>query len=307
MASTTQQKEVEIELEDSSEKTVEDSNKNEVKLASELAYSIDDVPPWYLCILLGFQHYLTMFGATVAIPFVITPALCMEDNDPSRGYVISTLFFVSGLVTLIQATVGVRLPIIQGGTFSFFAPTFAILSLPHNKCPADGWGEDMTYEDKTEEWMKRMREVQGAIIVASLVQVIIGYFGIVGMVLRFITPLTIVPAVSMIGLALFDVAGDYAAKDWGVAMGTVICMTLFSQYLRNVSVPWVTYKKGKIQRCQVDVFKLFPVLMTILFMWLLCAIITASGGFAENSPARTDLKLDTLYSSQWIRIPYPCK
>eukprot|EP00093_Oithona_nana_P004998 04998.XXX_115818_113896_1 [CDS] Oithona nana genome sequencing. len=249
-----------------------------------------------------------MFGATVAIPFIITPALCMEKDDPSRGYVISTLFFVSGLVTLIQATVGVRLPIIQGGTFSFFAPTFAILSLSHNQCPADfddnGWG-DISYEDKTEEWQKRMREVQGAIIVASLVQVIIGYFGIVGLVLKYITPLTIVPAVSMIGLALFDVAGDYAAKNWGVAMGTIICMTLFSQYLRNVSVPWLSYKKGKIQSCRVDMFKLFPVLMTILFMWFLCAIITLSGGFDETDPARTDLKLSTLYSSQWIRIPYP--
>lgn len=234
----------------------------------------------------------------------------MEKDDPSRGYVISTLFFVSGLVTLIQATVGVRLPIIQGGTFSFFAPTFAILSLSHNQCPADfddnGWG-DISYEDKTEEWQKRMREVQGAIIVASLVQVIIGYFGIVGLVLKYITPLTIVPAVSMIGLALFDVAGDYAAKNWGVAMGTIICMTLFSQYLRNVSVPWLSYKKGKIQSCRVDMFKLFPVLMTILFMWFLCAIITLSGGFDETDPARTDLKLSTLYSSQWIRIPYPCK
>ena len=251
-----------------------------------------------------------MFGATVAIPFIVTPKLCMEPDDPSRGYIISTLFLVSGLVTLIQATFGVRLPIVQGGTFSFFAPTFAILALPHNKCPenfeTEGWG-DMSYEDKTEEWQKRMRELQGAIIVASLSQVVIGYFGIVGLVLKYITPLTIAPAVAMIGLALFDVAGDHAASNWGIAMGTIISMTLFSQYLRNVTLPCVSYKNGKLQVVQADVFKLFPVLMTIVFMWVLCAIITASGGFEDNDPARTDLKTDTLYSSQWIRFPYPCK
>ena len=251
-----------------------------------------------------------MFGATVAIPFLITPKLCMEKDDPSLGYIISTLFFVSGLVTVIQATFGVRLPIVQGGTFSFFAPTFAILSLPQNKCPDDfatnGWG-NITYEEKTEEWQKRMRELQGAIIIASLAQVIIGYFGIIGMLLRYITPLTIAPAVSMIGLALFDVAGEHAASNWGISMGTIICMTLFSQYLRNVSVPWFTYKKGKCQMVKVQIFKLFPVLMTIISMWVLCAIITGSGGFAEKDPARTDLKINTFYSSSWIRFPYPCK
>ena len=57
-----------------------------------------------------------------------------------------------------------RLPIVQGGTFSLLAPTFAILALPENQCPPDfatsGWG-NMSYEDKTEEWQRRMRAVQG--------------------------------------------------------------------------------------------------------------------------------------------------
>ena len=56
------------------------------------------------------------------------------------------------------------MPIVQGGTFSLLAPTFAILALPENTCPPDfatnGWG-NMSYEDKTEEWQKRMRAVQG--------------------------------------------------------------------------------------------------------------------------------------------------
>ena len=49
-----------------------------------------------------------MVGATLAIPFLITPALCMEDDDPSKGYIISTIFFVSGIVTLLQSTFGCR-------------------------------------------------------------------------------------------------------------------------------------------------------------------------------------------------------
>ena len=38
---------------------------------------------------------------------------CSRADDPARGYIISTIFFVSGLVTLLQTTIGCRLPIVQ--------------------------------------------------------------------------------------------------------------------------------------------------------------------------------------------------
>lgn len=65
-----------------------------------------------LCLSL-FKHYLTMIGAIVSIPFILTPALCMENEDPARGLIISTMIFVTGLVTFVQATWGCRLPIVQ--------------------------------------------------------------------------------------------------------------------------------------------------------------------------------------------------
>ena len=49
-----------------------------------------------------------------------------------------------------------RLPIVQGGTFTFLAPTFAILTLPEFRCPDDfasaGWG-NMTQVGKCNAWM----------------------------------------------------------------------------------------------------------------------------------------------------------
>ena len=77
------------------------------------------------------------------------------------------------------------LPIIQGGTFSFFVPTFAILSLAEFKCPdsfdkeTNKWDPalNMTYENKTEAWQIRMREVQGAICVSAIFQVVMGFSG----------------------------------------------------------------------------------------------------------------------------------
>lgn len=56
-------------------------------------------------------------------------------------------------------------------------PTFAILNLPEWTCPAPQVIANMTYEDKTELWQMRMREIQGAIIVAAVFQVAAGALG----------------------------------------------------------------------------------------------------------------------------------
>ena len=178
--------------------------------------------PRYICCALGLQHYLTMFGATVAIPFIICPALCIGDSDPARGYIISTILFVSGIITLLQATFGCRLPIIQGGTFAFLVPTLAILNLK-GKCPELSLTGNQTdnQPDNTEVWQSRMREIQGAICVASLFQVFLGVTGIIGLMLRWITPLTITPAVTMIGISLFEAASYNAQGNWGIAILSV--------------------------------------------------------------------------------------
>lgn len=77
----------------------------------------------------------------------------------------------------------------------------------------------MSPENRTELWQVRMRELSGAIAVSALFQVIIGFGGIVGYLLKFITPLTIVPTVSLVGLSLFENAAAAASQHWGIAAG----------------------------------------------------------------------------------------
>ena len=116
-----------------------------------------------------------MVGSTISVPFIITPLMCMAEDDPDKANIISTLIFVSGIVTLLQSTIGTRLPIIQGSSFSFIVPSLAILGLPQWQCPSTL--EGLSDAQKTEIWQLRMREIQGAIIVSSLVEVFLGFFG----------------------------------------------------------------------------------------------------------------------------------
>ncbi|KAL9967142.1 hypothetical protein ACROYT_G025315 [Oculina patagonica] len=280
-----------------------------------LSYLVDENPPWHVCLLLGFQHYLTMLGGTLAIPFILSGPMCFANNTLAISEVLGTILFVSGLVTFIQSTFGVRLPIVQGGDFGFLAPTFAILSLPQWTCPKpeeNGNSTESSLINNDDIWKSRMREIQGAILVSSLFEMMIGFTGLIGFLLRFIGPLTIAPTITLVGIALFQAATEKAGKHWGISMATIVLISLFSQYLTKIQIPVPVYSKeqGGLYVGRFPVFRLFPVILAIAVSWIICAIITAAGGFPSDPSipqymARTDARIDVLEKAKWFRFPYP--
>lgn len=54
------------------------------------------------------QHYILAFGGIIAIPLILAEPLCIGDNNGAKSQLISTIFFVSGLCTLLQTAVGTR-------------------------------------------------------------------------------------------------------------------------------------------------------------------------------------------------------
>lgn len=60
-------------------------------------------------------------------------------------------------------------------------------------------------------------QIQGAILVSSLLQLVLGLSGLVGLVLRYIGPLAIAPTINLIGLSLFIEAGKKSGGHWGIA------------------------------------------------------------------------------------------
>ncbi|KAM6926617.1 LOW QUALITY PROTEIN: solute carrier family 23 member 2 [Lycodopsis pacificus] len=292
-----------------------------VDKGSDLVYSINDRPPWYLCILLGFQHYILAFGGIIAVPLILAEPLCIKDNNVAKSQLISTIFFVSGLCTILQTAVGTRLPILQGGTFSFITPTLAILALPKWQCPAPQASVTLSMQlqnstsplqdgNADEVWMSRMREIQGAILVSSLLQIVLGFSGLVGLVLKYIGPLAIAPTINLIGLSLFIEAGKKSGGHWGIAALTVCLILLFSQYLSKVNVPMIAYKDKKWKVFQYPLFKLFSALFGMCGAWLVCFLLTIFDVFPTKSDeygfsARTDISLDAVKNSPWFHVPYP--
>jgi len=62
-----------------------------------------------------------------------------------------------------------------------------------------------------------MRELQGAVILASLGEVVLGTTGLIGVLVRYIGPLTIAPVITMIALPMVKLSADYVQQNWGIA------------------------------------------------------------------------------------------
>ncbi|XP_057234681.1 solute carrier family 23 member 1 isoform X2 [Malurus melanocephalus] len=309
----------------------------------DMLYLIEDVPPWYLCILLGFQHYLTCFSGTIAVPFLLAESLCVGKDQLTVSYLIGTIFTCVGITTLIQTTVGIRLPLFQASALAFLVPAKSILALEKWRCPPEEqiYGNWSLPLNTSHIWQPRMREVhpptapgrpkppgglltpsplllcalqiQGAIMVSSLVEVVIGLLGLPGALLSYIGPLTVTPTVSLIGLSVFQAAGDRAGSHWGISVLTIFLIILFAQYLRQVAIYLPGYRRGRgFVLFRVQIFKMFPIILAIMLVWLICYILTRTGVFPSQPEeygykARTDARGEILSVAPWFRVPYPCQ
>ncbi|XP_012329298.2 solute carrier family 23 member 1 isoform X1 [Aotus nancymaae] len=281
----------------------------------DMLYKIEDLPPWYLCILLGFQHYLTCFSGTIAVPFLLAEALCVGRDQHMVSQLIGTIFTCVGITTLIQTTLGIRLPLFQASALAFLVPARAILALERWKCPPEEeiYGNWSLPLNTSHIWHPRIREVQGAIMVSSVVEVVIGLLGLPGALLNYIGPLTVTPTVSLIGLSVFQTAGDRAGSHWGISACSILLIILFSQYLRNLTFLLPVYRWGKgLTVLRIQIFKMFPIMLAIMTVWLLCYVLTLTDVLPTDPKtygfqARTDARGDVMAIAPWIRIPYPCQ
>lgn len=285
------------------------------RVGSDMIYTIEDVPPWYLCILLGLQHYLTCFSGTVAVPFLLAQAMCVGRDQNTISQLIGTIFTTVGITTLIQTTVGVRLPLFQASAFAFLIPAQAILSLDRWRCPSEEeiYGNWSLPLNTSHIWKPRIREIQGAIIMSSLVELVIGLCGLPGLLLEYIGPLTITPTISLIGLSVFTTAGDRAGSHWGLSALCILLIVLFAQYLRATSLPVPVYSRKKgLRATRVQIFKLFPIILAIMLVWLVCYVLTLTDLLPRDPDryghkGRTDARGDIMTLSPWFRMPYPCQ
>ncbi|CAK8687066.1 unnamed protein product [Clavelina lepadiformis] len=147
---------------------------DDIDFKHDMMYGFDDNPPWHLSMLFGLQHYMVIVGSEIGLALLLAPLLCIANDDNgniARANLISSVLFVAGICTLLQTTLGNRLPIVQGSSYAFLPTALAILALPHNQCPGPLPGNftnssatfylntDDEVVDGEELWHRRIREL----------------------------------------------------------------------------------------------------------------------------------------------------
>lgn len=268
---------------------------------SHMKYELRDTPGLVPIGFYGFQHYLSILGSLILIPLVIVPAMGGSHDDTSR--VVSTVLFVSGMTTLLHTSFGSRLPLIQGPSFVFLAPALAIINSP----------EFVGLNGNNFKHI--MKELQGAIIIASAFQTILGYSGLMTILLRLINPVVVAPTIAAVGLSFYSYGFPQVGKCLEIGLVQILVVIIFSLYLRKISV------------FGHRLFLIYAVPLSLAITWATAFLLTEAGAYSYkgcdvNVPASNIIsehcrkhisrmrhcRVDTsqaLKSSPWFRFPYP--
>lgn len=250
-----------------------------------LNFCIHSHPSWWETVMLAFEHYIVMLGTTVMISTLIVPLMGGDHGDKAR--VIQTLLFMSGVNTLLQTFLGTRLPTVMNASFAFVIPVMSII-------------RDFAlrpFADEHERFVHTMRAIQGAMIVSSFVNIIIGYSKAWGNYTRFFTPVVIIPVVCVVGLGLFNRGFPEVGKCVEIGLPMIILSVICQQYLKHIH-----------ERAH-SLFERFGLIFCIMIIWSFAAVLTAGGAY-NNVPEKTKqhCRTDRSYlisSAPWIKIPYP--
>ncbi|CAH2076110.1 unnamed protein product [Thlaspi arvense] len=266
-----------------------------------MKYGLRDNPGFVPLFYYGLQHYMSLAGSLVLIPLVIVPA--MDGSDKDTAAVISTMLLLTGVTTILHSCLGTRLPLVQGSSFVYLAPTLVVTNSDK-------------FRNLTEHKFRDiMRELQGAIIVGSLFQCVLGFSGLMSILLRFISPVVVAPTVAAVGLAFFSYGFPQAGTCVEISIPVILLLLVFTLYLRGVSL------------FGHRLFRIYAVPLSALIVWTYAFFLTLGGaydyrGCNADIPSsnilideckkhaytmkhcRTDAS-NAWETAPWVRIPYP--
>ena len=210
---------------------------------SSAPHPVDQVPPIGKLTVLGIQHVLAFYAGAVVVPLVIASGLGLDNH--TLVHLINADLLTCGIATIIQSAgigrfIGVKLPLIQGVTFTAVSPLIAIgaAATPPGADPTTG-----------------LATMYGSIIAVGLIVFLVAPF--FAKLLRFFPPIVTGTLLTVMGTTLISVsagdivawadkAADDAAKTTatyealGLAFGTIaiiiIIQRLFKGFMGTLSV-----------------------------------------------------------------------
>jgi len=151
--------------------------------------------------ILGLQHFVAMFGATVLVPL-------LTGLDPLVS------LFTAGLGTLIFHFITKKeVPVFLGSSFAFIGPILIVKSQTGD-----------------------LRYATGGIVAAGSVYILLAFlvkFIGVERIKKLFPPVVTGPMIMVIGLSLSPVAIGWASQNWGISITVIVSVILASTVFRG--------------------------------------------------------------------------
>ncbi|XP_060563739.1 solute carrier family 23 member 1-like isoform X2 [Ruditapes philippinarum] len=227
---------------------------------------------------------------------------------------------MSGVTTVAMNLFGIRLPLYQGASASYIIPLLLVANTDGNFCSGDTVPENPLFNatDNTtsrefpmEKIISNVQALQGSLMIAGLIHALFGFTGIVGLLLKFVGPLTIVPALVLIFIFLVQPVLKFVVVSWAISMSTVAVAVVLFLYLAKYDMPVPVWTpSGGYRIIRYPLHQVFAILISIIINWAICGILTRFDVF-PNDPshtsyrARTDARADVIDNNPWFTVPYP--
>ena len=174
-------------------------------------YLPNEAPPFGQMVLLGLQHVLTMFPATVLVALLV-------------GFDVGAVLTVSGVATVValilsKIWIGNFIPLYYGSSFSYIAATLTLTGASYGVYAGDA-----------------VRLAQVGIVATGIVNILVGF-----LIMRAgkefldkILPPVLTGSVALvIGVTLGGSALDMASANWIVSIITLVVTVVLSVYLQG--------------------------------------------------------------------------
>ncbi len=150
-------------------------------------HPVDEVLPPQQLAIYGIQHVMAFYAGAVIVPILLAGAIGLTNGQ--LIHLINADLFTCGIASILQSVgiwkIGVRLPLLQGVTFTAVTPMI-IIGLDHG-----GGAGSLVY-------------IYGAVIVAGLFTLLIAPF--YSQLVRFFPPVVTGTVITIIGITLIPVA-----------------------------------------------------------------------------------------------------
>ena len=202
---------------------------------SSAPHPVDQVPPFGKLTILGIQHVLAFYAGAVVVPIFIASQLGLD--DVTKIHLINADLLTCGIATIIQSAgigrfIGVKLPLIQGVTFTAVSPLIAIgaAATPAGADPKTG-----------------LATMYGSIIAVGLLVFLVA--PIFSKFLRFFPPVVTGTLLTVMGTTLISVSADdilrwtdkapadtkaaLTLESLGYAIGTIVIIVLIQRLFKG--------------------------------------------------------------------------